>query len=70
MPAGIVHAQQAVAGDFHVEERAGNDEAGDVALLVLLADAAEQLAGLVVTQHDAIAGVGDEHIVFASRRCR
>ena len=65
MPPGVVDAQQAVAGQLHVQVRAGHDQARNVAFFVLLADAANQLASLVVAQHHTVARIGREHVLVA-----
>src|ERR1035438_3668349 len=68
MPPRVVDAQQAIASQDDIEVRAGHYQAGNIALLIPFANAAGQFAGLVITQHDPIAGIRRENIIFAHRK--
>ena len=65
MPPRVVDAQQAIARQLYIEVWTGQDEPGNVVLLVPLADAAHEFAGLVVAQHDAVAGIRRKQVSCA-----
>lgn len=70
MAACVVHPQQAVGRQLHIQVGAGDNQPRDIAVLVPLPDASGKLARLVVTQHHAVPGVGRKDLVLAYGKSR
>jgi len=68
MTARIGYAQQTILGQRHGKERARHDEAGNVALLALLANALYEFSRTVVTEQNPLPSVGNKHVVVAHRK--